>query len=596
MSNNTNLSKLANVLDDGSSGQYLKSTGSGGVVFDDVAAGTTTVDNLAQLEALNAAQGDMAFRTDNNFIYIRKSNGWYKIAEVTNNQLQSVTITMSGGGEIDGNTYKLATDGTDTLATGAATDPEGLSVTWSAAPVGPNATLSGNNIVVNSVNVATLTQGTGSSANEFTLDPVATSGIHNFSIRFSVTDGINATVDTDEAYVLSFITTIADSRYTVLLAEGQGSGDNNSFADSTSNYTLSEGRDSTSIDYPVASSFSPYRKGGYCTQYYGSSQLLKTESFGSNTIDANKFTLEFWVKRPSMSSNDYIFALSGSNGELHIRLNSNGTLYCKINASDFTTSTSNPITENTWHHVCITRNTINAEIYVYLDGTSIHNVNGSGNWINGSTILLGGYSNSAATVTEGIKIHDLRLVKGSVIIPPSGGPTEPLTEVSGTYLMAHTKPYLAYKRQTSLSDATLIEERYNTISGSQDKHPGTSPDTPYDHDENSSSATGGSISFNGDNWVQVDSPISGLNITGDFTVEFWVYLKDPSNYKYKGLWSFHGGQYDVEFNFQGKLEIFGLGQGTLHAFTTRSWHHVVVSRTGSSICLLYTSPSPRDRG
>ena len=46
MSNNTNLSKLANVLDDGSDGQYLKSTGSGGVVFDTVAAG---VDNQGTL-------------------------------------------------------------------------------------------------------------------------------------------------------------------------------------------------------------------------------------------------------------------------------------------------------------------------------------------------------------------------------------------------------------------------------------------------------------------------------------------------------------------------------------------------------------------
>jgi hypothetical protein len=46
MSNNTNLSKLANVLDDASDGQYLKSTGSGGVVFDTVAAGTTTVADI----------------------------------------------------------------------------------------------------------------------------------------------------------------------------------------------------------------------------------------------------------------------------------------------------------------------------------------------------------------------------------------------------------------------------------------------------------------------------------------------------------------------------------------------------------------------
>lgn len=41
MSNNTNLSKLANVLDDGSDGQFLKSTGSGGVFFDTVTVPTS---------------------------------------------------------------------------------------------------------------------------------------------------------------------------------------------------------------------------------------------------------------------------------------------------------------------------------------------------------------------------------------------------------------------------------------------------------------------------------------------------------------------------------------------------------------------------
>ena len=41
MSNASNLSTLANVLDDANAGEFLKSTGSGGVAFDTVAAGAT---------------------------------------------------------------------------------------------------------------------------------------------------------------------------------------------------------------------------------------------------------------------------------------------------------------------------------------------------------------------------------------------------------------------------------------------------------------------------------------------------------------------------------------------------------------------------
>ena len=46
MSNASNLSTLANVLDDGSSGQFLKSTGSGGVAFDTVAAGAVVTNDV----------------------------------------------------------------------------------------------------------------------------------------------------------------------------------------------------------------------------------------------------------------------------------------------------------------------------------------------------------------------------------------------------------------------------------------------------------------------------------------------------------------------------------------------------------------------
>jgi len=203
MSNNTNLSKLASVLDDASDGQYLKSTGSGSVVFGDVAAGTTTVADIAALDQLSPSEGEMAFVLSNNNVYIRKTAGWYKIATVTNDQLQSVTVSLTGGGSLIGSDWILAADGTATTAAGSATDPEGLSVTWSVSAISP-ATMSGSNVQVSGTNIATVTQGTGSNTHQFTITPNTNDDAADFSLRFSVTDGVNASLTTDKSFSLVF--------------------------------------------------------------------------------------------------------------------------------------------------------------------------------------------------------------------------------------------------------------------------------------------------------------------------------------------------------------------------------------------------------
>jgi hypothetical protein len=530
MSNNTNLSKLANVLADASDGQYLKSTGSGGVVFDTVAAGTTTVADITALEALTAAQGDMAFVLSNNNVYIRKTAGWYKIATVTNNQLESVTVTMSGGGTA-GDPYLLALDGTDTLATGAATDPEGLSVTWSAAPISP-ATLSGSNIVVSSVNVATITQGTGASSNVFTIDPVATTGTHNFSLRFSVTDGINATINADKDYTLNFVLTIADSKYTTMLAEavGANNGTNSSLTDSSSN-----NKTITNTGTPVAGTFSPYRSGGYSTEFQGVSTQLVTQSFPSGVvIGSDNYTVEFWLWRPStQSTNDWVIMSDQGSANLRVRIQNSGTLEIYMNGVNFMPSTT--VGADAWHHICFTRGNSNA-ITVYLDGTSIHTQTGDSTALNSTNGWKLAGHNSAQNMTAGLKIRDLRVVKGSVIVPPSGGPTEPLEEVSGTYLTAHTKPYLSYKHQTSSSDATLVEKPFATVTGDV----ATKPFGPYDYSEYAAADYGGSIYFervtyNSGSCITVADHNDFTLGTSDWTVKFWVFhdeLNASSNNAY----------------------------------------------------------------
>lgn len=192
MSNNKNLSKLANVLDDGSSGQYLKSTGSGGVVFDDVGAGMTVYAGMQGtdsdgakylLNVTSPQEGDQAFVDSTNTIFVRSSSGWRKVATV---QESPGSIT---GASADYNVTSTTTD-----ITLSSTDPEGFDVTWSYA-VGGNATLSGSNIVnSNSVTLSTISVQTaaansgGVNTITYRITPVTTSVNGTYTITFSATD------------------------------------------------------------------------------------------------------------------------------------------------------------------------------------------------------------------------------------------------------------------------------------------------------------------------------------------------------------------------------------------------------------------------
>jgi len=590
MSNNTNLSKLANVLDDASDGQYLKSTGSGGVVFDDVAAGTTTVADITALEALTASEGDMAFVTGTNGLFIKKTVGWYKIADVVNDQLNSVTVTMAGGAEKTSG-WQLPVDGvTNTTATGAATDPEGLSVTWSAAPISP-ATLSGTNIVVSGTNVASLTQGTGANSHVFTIAPVATAGEFNFSIRFSVTDGVNAALSTDKAYILDFATFIVDSKYTTLLAQAVGSnnGTNTPITDSSS-----AGRTITTYGTPgtdriTQTAFTPYRRySRNNSAYYG----IRADYPVNVALGAESYTTEFWFKIHSHTDNQHRIlycdqGASSTNTINRIQLlhntNWSGTGYKftgSMGGTFFTTNVLSSMDPDTWYHFCATRSNVSPYVVtMYMNGAQIYTFNGnnSTNTREGA-YLLGWGSGSNLPVT----MHDFRIVRGSIIVPPSGGPDEPLEEVSGTFMTALSTGMNAFKCHTSSSDTTLRTK--NFYQQSENNACEINRDTPYDVLEYKVNKHGGAIDFREQpsECYSIDlSNDTSLDLTGDFTVEFWVY-DDSYSTNWRSILNFGAQEiYLMSGNLTTTGRIYGLGWNKDTLWQPKSWNHVAMVRNGT---------------
>ena len=137
----------------------------------------TAVSSSSDLPLTGNEIGAMSYSQDTNTLYVWNGTGWFKIALVNTNP------TITDGGQA---TYELNIDGTPTIITLVANDPEGLPLTWSY--VVSSGSLE-DTTVTNEGAVFTITPG----------EIAAT-----FDLSFTASDGVN--IDTSvSSFTLSFI-------------------------------------------------------------------------------------------------------------------------------------------------------------------------------------------------------------------------------------------------------------------------------------------------------------------------------------------------------------------------------------------------------
>ena len=142
---------------------------------------TTVYSTAADLPLTGVSGGAQAYVTETHRLYLWNGSGWYSIALINT----APTITTGAAA-----TYALAIDGTATVITLVATDPESVPITWSHA------------VTTGSIgSAAVVTQ----SANVFTVTPSSTAAdAGTFSLTFTASDGINVATSTS-AFTLSFV-------------------------------------------------------------------------------------------------------------------------------------------------------------------------------------------------------------------------------------------------------------------------------------------------------------------------------------------------------------------------------------------------------
>lgn len=180
----------------------LKNTSSGGIYA-----------TVSDLPVSGVVTGTKAYVSETDRLYFWGGSAWYFA------RLINTTPTITAGGNT---TYSLALDGTPTVITLQANDPEGIPIVWSyavtAGSLGSTATVSQNN------NVFTITPSTDS----------ANGG--EFTITFTASDGVNLDTSASQ-FSLAFIHALWDN---VLLLLGARTDQNPDIYDQKADATISD--------------------------------------------------------------------------------------------------------------------------------------------------------------------------------------------------------------------------------------------------------------------------------------------------------------------------------------------------------------------
>ena len=508
---------------------------------------TTVYATIDLLPLSGASTGDQAYVSGNNRLYLWNGSGWYNIA------LINTTPSISGANA----TYDLARDGTATTVTITATDPEGLPITFSIA-----SDTSGN--------IATVTQGTGSNTNVFTITP-STNSAHagTFSLTFRASDGVNIATAVS-SFTLAFSVQYSNYTTALITSVGADSAVNNAFDDaSTSNHTITATGDVTQ------NTFSPYRSGGYSTYISGGNdQNLYIASNTATAVESGDFTLEAWCwfDDPDEDEDRFIytnFASWGANaflfGKHSATAAGNGKVVFWVNNNDAAAPllVDPNLPSAGWLHYCVTRS--GNTFTLYRNGSSVATATSFTGAVTGSSnISYVGEAGDGITSFKGY-LRDVRLIKGTAVTPPSGGPTEPLTAVTNTGLLTCHLPYIA---DGSTNDHSI------TVNGDVK----TEPYSPYDYYEYAASDNGGSAFFDGTgDYLTVPNAVADYG-TGEFRVECWLYPKAIGNVTILG-----NGPLTIG-HWSGNLQLYNGGfRDAGHDIRNNQWAHCVWQRNSSGL-------------
>lgn len=353
----------------------------------------------------------------------------------------------------------------------------------------------------------------------------------------------------------------------------------NRFIDNSSNAFAITVNGNTSVQR--FSPFSPtaaYASGtiGGSGYFDGSGDYLDTGVQSNLYLNASDYTIEFWAyftrlpgtansgtQQTPLTQGDG--AWFGNNNEHNwLVLFDTNTFYFGKNPNFYTLTYTPPI--NTWIHYAIVGNS-SGSITVYINGVSQgtqtgRTALGSASW--STRVGLGFYGDTkVANYFQGY-MNDVRIVKGTQVYTGNfTPPTAPLTAITNTQLI------LNYTNAGIIDNAMMND--LETVGNAQIS--------------TTQSKFGGSSMYFDGSGDGVTAPSNNIHQfgTGDFTIEFWVYINSFASNRV--LFDIaNGNVLQLYTNTIGVLAYYtpSTDRITSSALSTSTWYHVALARSGTS--------------
>jgi hypothetical protein len=379
------------------------------------------------------------------------------------------------------------------------------------------------------------------------------------------------------------LTAVANT--SLLTCQGNQPNNNQTFLDNSSNALPV-----TRAGNATQGSFAPY--GANWSNYFNGSTDYLDINYTALQNYAGNATIECWFKLNALptgtSYTDSMYIIGGnpynSNPGIDFAIGSNAIWF---NQADYTQRTlTGTWTPNlNWHHIAVTRNTNTWTMW--LDGVSIATATSSNAFAN-TTVLAIGRDEPTVGDTSGYMngyISNLRIVNGTALYTSAFTPsTQPLTAITGTSLLTCQSPNFT---DNSLNASVITPK--GTISTQKFNPFATVTQTPQSYSNYFGAANGNSLYLSAQS-----SGIGGITLTGNYTIEMWLYPTAASNSGYSMLIATNtdGGYFQYSYNSSGQLGYYTPGFGDIKtsasSITFNTWQHVALVRS-SNVTKIYVN-------
>jgi hypothetical protein len=343
----------------------------------------------------------------------------------------------------------------------------------------------------------------------------------------------------------------------LLLGNGTNGGQNNTFVDSSANnFTITRNGNTTQ------GSFSPFTGAGGSGYFDGSGDYLSVASASAIDISTGDWTIEGWCYATVKTNLVDGVCGYGSYGAMMLYYSGTNWVLEIGNGSSVVVTISGAATTNTWQHLAVTRN--GNTFTLWINGTSAGTGTSSATLAGSSRTVYIGYNGSSTQYFTG-NISNFRLLKGTALYTSTfTPPTSPLTAITNTSLLLNFTNG-SILDSTGKNDLETVGDAQ--ISTSVKKF-GT-----------------GSLKFDGTgDYLSIPSSSNLAFGTGDFTIEFWLYLNSQGTFIIYDPRTTEPQIVPVIYTYLGQIKFYvnGVDRIVGSTLSATTWHHIAVCRSGSS--------------